>query len=190
MGHIIKCQREPLPENLPGELVEFFAKAFHRKRSRRFQTARAMRSALQKAVNPEARFEIKIEELTLQLSDLQFKILESQNNANLLYKMVAEERIKSQQLTAAQQEAEKKSAAEKERVQKLRDEIGTLQNELHNLHELLGESTAENVKLKKHLRAVRRQFMQPQSKKNGARYLLPVPLEQAFFDAGNDFLNK
>ncbi|HEY8563797.1 MAG TPA: protein kinase [Pyrinomonadaceae bacterium] len=189
LGHIIKCQREAAPENLSKELAEFFEKAFHRKRSRRFQSAREMRKALRKAVCAEDSPENKIEELALQLSDLQFKILESQNNANLLYKMVAEERVKSRQLATEKQEAEKKTAAEKANAQKLRDELGDLRSEFESLRARLAETTAENAKLKKRLRVLKRQFIPTPTKIRGQN-LLPIPLEQAFFDAGNDYLDK
>ncbi|MEP6900212.1 MAG: protein kinase [Actinomycetota bacterium] len=192
LGHIIKCQREPFPENFPTEIIGFFNKAFHKNRRRRFQSAKKMRADLRKAVYPEAGYEDKIEELTLQFNILQIKILESQNNANLLYKMVAEERIKSQQLAAARQEVEKKSLAEKENVQKLQDQTGILQNELQNLREQMEKITAENVKLKKHLRVLRNEYTLPLSKKreDKGKTLQPIQLEKSFFNAGDDFLNK
>ncbi len=183
MGHIIKCQREALPEVFPGELAEFFDRAFHRKRSRRFQSAREMRKALQKAVYPEDDFENKIEDLAMQLSDLQFKLLESQNSANLLYKMVAEERIKAQQLASEKQAAERKSSAEKQRAQTLRDEIDALQDELESLRARLEASEAENAKLEKELRA-------SNLKPGSGRNLPPVAREQSLVDAGNDFLSR
>jgi serine/threonine protein kinase len=192
LGHIIKCRREPLPENFPAELIGFFNKAFYKNPGRRFQSAKRMREALRKAAYPEARYENKIEELTLQLNVLQVKLLESQNNANLLYKMVAEERIKSRQLTAAKQEIEKKSLTEKENVQKLQDQTGILQNELRNLRDRLEETTAENVKLKKHLRVLKKQYTLPLSKKQEdiSKRFLPLQLEKSFFDAGDNFLNR
>src|SRR5215213_11377233 len=192
LGHIIKCQREPLPENFPLELIEFFNKAFNKNRRRRFQSAKKMREALRKAVYPEARYKNKLEELTLQCNVLQIKLLESQNNANLLYKMVAEERIKFHQLTATKREIEKKSLAEKENVEKLRDQTGILQSELQNVREQMERTTAENVKLKKHLRVLKKQYTSPLSKKQEdiSRMFPPVQLEKAFFDAGDDFLNK
>ena len=192
MGQIIKCRREPLPEGFPPELAGFFDRAFHRSRRRRFQSAREMRKALQTVAQPEAEFENKIEELTLQLSDLQFKLLESQNNANLLYKMVAEERIKSQQLTTEKKESEKRSATEKEQVQNLQSEIDVLRDELKDARRQLDEAGADNAKLKKHLLVLRKQFIQPppKSREAAGRALAPVRLEQAFFDAGNDFLDK
>lgn len=192
LGNIIKCQREPLPQNFPVELVGFFSKAFHKNRRRRFQTAKKMLEALRQAVYLEARYEGKIEELTLQSNVLQTKILESQNNANLLYKMVAEERIKSRQLAAAKQEAEKKSLAEKENVRKLEDQIEALRSELRDFREQAQETSAENVKLKKHLRVLKKQFTQPLPKKQEehGKSLLPVPLEKSFYDAGDDFLEQ
>ncbi len=192
LGNIIKCQREPLPQNFPPELVVFFSKAFNKNRRRRFQTAKKMREALRKAVYPEARYESKIEELTLQSNALQIKILESQNNANLLYKMVAEERIKSRQLTAAKQEVEKKSLAEKENVRKLQDRVDILRSELGNLREHDQQTTAENIKLKKHLQVLKKQLTQPLPKKqeDNGKNLLPAPLEKSFFDAGDEFLNQ
>jgi len=192
LGHIIKCRREPLPENFPTELIVFFTKAFNKNPGRRFQTAKKMREAIRKAVYPQARYEDKIEELTLQFNDLQIKFLESQNNANLLYKMVAEERIKSQQFTAAKQEIDKRSLTEKENVQKLQDQTGILQSELENLRQQLEKTTAENVKLKKYLRVLKKQYTQPLSKKQEdiGKMFPPVQLEKSFFDAGDDFLNK
>jgi|GEM_PF-5322963 len=192
LGHIIKCQRGPLPENFPAELIGFFNQAFHKNRRRRFQTAKKMRAALRIAVYPEAKYENKIEELTLRSNVLQIKLLELQNNANLLYKMVAEERIKSKQLTTAKQEIEKKSLAETSNVQKLQDRISRLQEELQNLQEETEETNAENVKLKKHLRVLKKQYTLPLSKKqeDKSKTLLPVQLEKSFFDAGNHFLDK
>ena len=192
LGHIIRCHRAPLPENFPPELIPFFNRAFHKNRRRRFQTAKAMRQALQLAVYPEAKYENKIEELTLQSNVLQIKLLESQNNANLLYKMVAEERIKSRKLTTERQEIEDKSFSEKENVQKLRDEIGVLRGELEALQQRTEKTAAENAKLKKHLRILKKQFGQPQPGKieTAGRNLPNVQLEQSFFDSGNDFLNK
>jgi tetratricopeptide (TPR) repeat protein len=192
LGHIIKCQREPLPENFPVELVEFFNRAFHKNLRRRFQSATKMREALRKAAYPEAGYENKIEELTLQFNALQIKILESQNNANLLYKMVAEERIRSRQLAEAKQEIEKKSLAEKEKTRNLQDQIDILQDELRDLKEQAERTAAENVKLEKYLRVLKKQYTLPLSKKQEevSKSFLPVPLEQSVFDAGNDFLNQ
>ena len=192
LGHIIKCRREPLPANFPKELVGFFNKAFHRNPARRFQTAKRMRDALRRAAYPEASFESKIEELTLRSDALQSKILESQNNANLLYKMVAEERIKSQQLTAAQREIEKKSVTEKENARKLQAQIDLLENDLRNARAEAENAAAENAKLKKYLRVLEKQHALPVAKphdENGKK-VLPAPLEKSFVDAGDDFLNK
>ena len=193
MGHIIKCQREPLPADFPASLVEFFDKAFHRKRSRRFATAREMRRALQQAVCPEAADENKIEELAMQISDLQFKLLESQNSANLLYKMVAEERIRSQQLAAAKEDAEKKSAAEKARARRLGEELAEARDELASLRRRVEESGAENAMLKNQLRDLKARSAPPPPKLNavaGGDLSRGSRLEQSFVEAGSDFLSK
>jgi serine/threonine protein kinase len=192
LGHILKRQRAPLPADFPTELIGFFNTAFNKNPERRFQSAKQMREALRQVVYPEAAYENKIEELTLQSNVLQIKLLESQNNANLLYKMVAEERIKSQQLTTAKWEIERKSFAEKENVRKLRDEIDVLRDELQNLRGQTAETAAENAKLKKYLRVLKKQYTLPFFRKQEEKglTLLPVQLEKSFFDAGDDFLNK
>ena len=192
LGHIIKCQRAVLPENFPSELIGFFNKAFNKNRRRRFQSAKTMREALRKIVYPEAKYEDKIKELALQVNVLHIKLLESHNNANLLYKMVAEERIKSQQLSASNQDVEKKSSAEKENVRQLQDQIDMLRSELQTSREQAEKTTAENVKLKKYVRGLKKQYTLPLSIKqeNNSSSLISVPLEQSVFDAGNDFLNQ
>src|SRR6185369_13146944 len=87
LGNIIKCQREPLPKNFPAELTGFFDKAFHEDRRERFQSAKEMHKVLQKTVFLESEYVNEIVELRFQFNDLQVKLIESQNNANLLYKM-------------------------------------------------------------------------------------------------------
>jgi tetratricopeptide (TPR) repeat protein len=77
-------------------------------------------------------------------------------------------------------------------VQTLESQIGILQRELRNLWEEMDQTAEENVKLKNHLRVLKRQkdLSLPQKQENKAKSLPPVQLEKSFFAAGDAFLDK
>lgn len=153
LGNIAKCKRELLPPNFPTELIDFFDKAFHSNRNERFQSAKEMSEALQKALSPEAKHLAELEQLKLQAdlekADLERKLEEAKSNTNELNRTLAKERAKSQYLAEEKQIIEKKLAIENENLQKLRIELRGAQSFVYiykNSNSMLREflESAEN----------------------------------------------